>query len=244
MDPRKRLARTAGLYYLVVAVLGAFAHLVRTQIYVPGDATASTENIVANSSLVNLSFVADLVQATFLVFVVLTLHRLLHHMGRDVARAMVIFVTIAVAVTCLNMVHQLGALVVATDSTYPTAFGVQGSETLVLLLLELQHNGYLIAQIFFGLWLFPLGLLTYRSRMFPRLLAVLLMIASVGYLLDVALQFLAPGFAAAINPMLVTLFSVSEGAMLIFLLVWGVRTVPTSEHPMNKVQDLSPEHAL
>ncbi|MGC5584358.1 DUF4386 domain-containing protein [Ornithinimicrobium sp. W1665] len=229
MDSQKRLARTAGMYYLIVAVLGAFAHIVRAQVYVPGDAAASADNVVAKASLVNHSFVADLVQATFLVFVVMTLYRLLHHAGKNVARAMVIFVVIAVAIICLNMIHQLGALLVATDPAYAAAFGVQGSEALVLLLLDLQHFGYLVAQIFFGLWLFPLGLLAIRSGMFPRLLARLLMVASAGYLLDVLLQFLTPELADAVNPVLVTLFSVAEGSMLFYLLIRGVRTLRPAE---------------
>lgn len=232
MDSQKRLARTAGLYYLVVAVLGAFAHIVRARIYVPGDAAASLHNVVTNASLVNYSFVADLVQATFLVFTVMTLYRLLHHAGKNVARAMVIFVVIAVAIICLNMVHQLGALLVATEPGYAAAFGTQGSQAMVLLLLDLQHNGYLIAQIFFGLWLFPLGLLAIRSGMFPRLLGQLLMAASTAYLLDVALQFLAPELAATVNPVLVTLFSVSEGSMLLYLLIRGARTPRPADHAL------------
>ncbi len=47
------------------------------------------------------------------------------------------------------------------------AFGAAGSNALVLLLLDLQHYVFLIAQIFFGLWLIPLGSLVVRSGMFP-----------------------------------------------------------------------------
>lgn len=227
-----RLARTAGLYYLVVAVLGAFAHIVRVKVYVPGDAAATAAQVVANADLVRYSFVADLVQATFLVFVVMALYRLLHHVSKNVARAMVIFVVIAVAIICLNMVHQLGALLVATDPSYAAAFGVEGGEALVLLLLDLQHYGYLIAQIFFGLWLFPLGLLAWRSGMFPRPIAAVLMTASTCYLVDVVLQFLAPGLADAINPALVLLFSVAEGSLLVYLLVKGVKTVRPGDHAL------------
>jgi len=182
MQPTQRLARTAGLYYLVVAVLGAFAHIVRGQVYVPGDAVTTAAGVLENADLVRYSLVADLVQATFLVFVVLTLHRLLQHVGIQVARAMVLFVVIAVAITTLNLVNQLGALLVATDPSYAAAFGVDGAEALVMLLLDLQHHGYLIAQIFFGLWLFPLGLLAWRSGMFPRVIAALLVAASTSYL--------------------------------------------------------------
>ena len=164
--------------YLVVAIFGGFAQIVRVKVYVPGDAATTVENVVANASLVRMSFVADLVQATFFLFVVMALYRLLQHVNKSVARAMVIFVVVAVGITCLNMVHQLGALLVATDPSYAGAFGTEGSDALVLLLLDLQHSGYLIAQIFFGLWLFPLGLLAYRSGMFPRPLGVVLMLGT------------------------------------------------------------------
>ena len=222
MLPSQRLARTAGLYYLVVAVFGAFAHIVRVKVYVPGDAMTTTANVLENADLVRYSLVADLVQATFLLFVVMALHRLLQHVNTHVARAMVLFVVVAVAVTTLNMVNQLGALLVATDPSYAAAFGTDGAQSLVMLLLDLQHYGYLIAQIFFGLWLFPLGLLAWRSGMFPRVIAALLMTASTFYVVDVALVFLAPAAADAIDPALVVLFTVAEVSMLVFLLAKGV----------------------
>ncbi len=224
MSSTKQLARTAGLFYLVVAVLGAFAHIVRRAVYVPGDAAATADNVVANASLVRMSFVADLVQATFFLLVVMALHRLLRHVDRNMARAMVVFVVVAVGIICLNMAHQLGALLVATDSVYTSAFGPRSSDALVLLLLDLQHSGYLVAQIFFGLWLLPLGLLAYRSGMFPRLLGILLMAGSVAYLVDVLLQFLAPELAGAVNPLVVVLVTLSEVSMLGYLLAKGVKT--------------------
>lgn len=228
MNSPKRVARTAGLYYLIVAIFGGFAHIVRVNVYAPGDAATTAENVVANASLVRLSFVADLVQATFAVFLVMALHQLLQHVNKAVARAMVIFVVLQVGITCLNVVHQLGALVVATENSYASALGTDGSNALVLLLLDLQHSGYLVAQIFFGLWLFPLGLLAYRSGMFPRPLGVILMLACAAYLVDVPLQFLASGIADAINPVVVALVTISEVSMVGYLLIKGVKAVETS----------------
>ncbi len=228
MNSPKRLARTAGLYYLIVAIFGGFAHIVRVNVYAPGDATTTAENVVANASLVRMSFVADLVQATFAIFLVMALHQLLQHVNKAVARAMVIFVVLQVGITCLNMVHQLGAVVVATENSYASALGTDGANALVLLLLDLQHNGYLVAQIFFGLWLFPLGLLAYRSGMFPRPLGVILMLACTAYLVDVPLQFLASGIADAINPVVVALVILSEVSMVFYLLIKGIKTVKTS----------------
>jgi hypothetical protein len=232
MTSSVRLARTAGLYYLVVAICSGFAEIVRQNVYVPGDAVASAQNVVASADLVRLSFVADLVQATFAVFVVLALYRLLQHVHQGLARAMVVFVVIQVAITSLNMVHQLGALVVATNPSYASSFGPGGSDALVLLLLDLQHNGFLVAQIFFGLWLFPLGLLAYHSGMFPRPLGVLLMVATGAYLVDVAMKFLAADVADAVSQVvLVPIVVVAEVSMLVYLLVKGVRTPARASSP-------------
>jgi len=240
MTTPQHLARTAGVYYLVVAIFGGFAHAVRTQVYVPGDATATTDNVVAHADLVRLSFAADLVQATFAVFLVMALYRLLRHVQPSMARAMVVFVVLQVGITCLNLVHQFGALMVATQSSYSSAFGEEATDALVLLLMELQHNGYLVAQIFFGLWLFPLGLLAYRSGMFPRALGVLLMLATGAYVVDTALQFLAPDVADVVSgPVLIPVVIVAEVWMMAYLLIKGVRTpvadsVPASTQPADR----------
>lgn len=217
-----RLARRAGLLYLVVAVLGGFAHVVRLQVYEPGNAATTAANLVANASLVRLSFVADLLQNLVWLCLALVLHRLLAHAGRYLAGAMVIFVVVSAGIACLNLVHQLGALLVVTTPAYATALGPVGADGVALLLMNLQHDGYLIAQVTW-LWLFALGLLGYRSGMFPRPLALVLMLSTVCYLVDALLQFLALG-----REIPVAVFAVpetlSEVALLLYLLVKGVRT--------------------
>ena len=220
-----RLARTAGLLYLVVAIFGAFAQIVRVKVYEPGNAAATAANLASHASLVRLSFVADLIQAlVWLVFAVV-LYRLLAHAGRNTARAMVVFVVVSASITSLNMVHQLGALLVATNHSYVTALGADGSDALVLLLMDLQHYGYLIAQLTW-LWLFALGLLGYRSGMFPRWLSFLLMLGTVCYVIDALTQFLSPSFADTSAAIFVLPEIVCEVALLAYLLIKGVRTPP------------------
>lgn len=218
-----RLARMAGLLYLVVAVLGAFAQAVRVNVYQPGDAAGTAANLVANATLVRLSFTADVVQALFWVIMAVTLHRLFVHAGRSVARAMVVFVAVSAAIASLNMVNQLGALLVATNDSYRSAFGLAGSNALVLLLMDLHHYGYLIAQLGW-LWLFALGVLGYRSGMFPRWLSFLLMLGTVCYVADALTQFLAPSFADTSVVIFVGPEIICEVALLAYLLIKGVRT--------------------
>src|SRR3989441_11034817 len=88
---------------------------------------------------------------------------------------MLVLVALATGIICLNAVFQFEGLRVATDSSYAAAFGTAGSNALVLLLLDTQHYGTLIAQVFFGLWLVPLGYLAYKSAgLFPKWLGVVL----------------------------------------------------------------------
>jgi hypothetical protein len=93
----------------------------------------------------------------------------------------------------------------------------------VLLLLDIQHYGILAAQVFFGLWLAPLGYLAYKSGMFPKALGVVLVTATISYLLDVLAAFLVPDFATQIHPFLIIAPIIAEVWMLLYLLVKGVR---------------------
>jgi len=220
-----QLARTAGLLYLVVAIFGAFAQIVRVKVYAPGNAAATAANLVSHATLVRLSFVADLIQALVWLVLAVTLYRLLAHAGRNTARAMVVFVAVSASIASLNMVHQLGALLVATNHSYVTALGADGSQALVLLMMDLQHYGYLIAQLGW-LWLFALGLLGYRSGMFPRWLSFLLLLGTVCYVIDALTQFLSPSFADTSAAIFVLPETACEVALLAYLLIKGVRTPP------------------
>ena len=219
MDRTKRLARIAGVLYLVVAVVGGLAHLyVRGKVYVPGDAATTAAKVAANADLVRIGVLADLVAAAVFVMLALVLYVVLAPTGVALARAMLTFVAISAGMTSLNIVYQFAGLLVATEQSYA------GSDALVLLLFDLQHYGYLASQVFFGLWLAPLGILAYRSGMFPRALGVVLIAACVGYLIDTVLQFLAPSLANAVSIVTLVPPIVGEFWMLGYLLVKGVRT--------------------
>jgi hypothetical protein len=225
MTASKRLARIAGLLYLTVAISAGFAFAyVLGKVYAPGDAATTAANVLANADLVRFGVVADLLQATVSVFVGMTLYRLLQHVSRHAAAAMVLLIAIASAIMCLNDVFQIAAVLVATDNSYVAAFGAAGARALVLLLLDLQHYGFLMAQVFFGLWLLPMGYLAYRSGMFPRVLGVLLVVGGVSYLVNLLTLLLVPSFGAQIAGFLSIPPTIAEVSMVLYLLIVGVKT--------------------
>ena len=222
----KRLARIAGIFYLIVGITGGFAEgFVDPKIYVAGNAAATAGNVLANQGLVRMSVVSHLVDAVFFVLTAMALYILLEHVHKSMARAMLVFVAVAVGIITLNAVFQFEGLQVATNASYVTAFGAAGSNALVLLLLDIQHYGTLTAQVFFGLWLAPLGYLAYKSGLFPKALGVTLVAATVCYLVHLITAFLVPGFHEQIQPFIVIVPTIAEIWMVLYLLVVGVKTV-------------------
>jgi hypothetical protein len=221
----KRLARVAGVLYLFVGIFGGFSEgFVDPKMYVAGNAAASTSNVLANPELVRLSVVAHLLDGTFFVFTAMALYILLKHVNKSVARAMLILVALAAGIICLNAVFQFEALRVATGAVDFSSLGQAGSNAVVLLLLDMQHYGTLIAQVFFGLWLIPLGYLASKSGMFAKWLGIILIAGGLCYLVDLLAAFLAPGFGQSIHPIVVIPSAVAEISMVIYLLVVGVKT--------------------
>jgi hypothetical protein len=230
MTSPKRLARIAGVLYLLNGCLAGFAFgYVLTKVYIPGHAATTAANVVANQGLVRLGVLADLFQATEWVFLAMALYLLLKHVQRSAAGAMVVIVAIGSAITCLNDVFQLESVRVATDGSSVAALGAAGSSALVLLLLDIHHYGFLVAQIFFGLWLVPLGYLAYRSTMFPRALGVTLIVGGACYLIGLVAVFLSPEFGEKINTLVTIPSTIAEVSMLVYLIVIGVRTPKTWE---------------
>lgn len=222
----KRLARIAGVLYLFVAIFGGFSEgFVDQKMYVAGNAAATAGNVVANIGLVRLGVVSHLLDSAFFIFTALTLYILLKHVHQSAARAMVVLVALAAGIICLNAVFQFEGLRVATDSTYVAAFGLAGSNALVLLLLDTQHYGTLAAQVFFGLWLVPMGYLAYKSAgLFPKWLGVLVIVGGVCYLADLLALFLVPDFGKQIHTFVgVIPTAIAEVSLLLYLLVVGVK---------------------
>src|SRR5258705_5244701 len=157
MNSPKRLARLAGVFYLMVAITGGFSEgFVDLKMRVAGNAAATAANVLAGPGLVRLSVVSHLLDATFFMLTAMVLYFLLRHAHEGVARAMLVFVVLAAGIIALNAVFQFEALQVATNGNYTAAFGAAGSNAIVVLLLGIQHFRTLSAQVFLRPWLPPL----------------------------------------------------------------------------------------
>jgi hypothetical protein len=228
----KRLARIAGVLYLLVGIFGGFAQgFVYPRMYVAGDAAATAGNLMANAGLVRLGVVADFFDNTIWVFLALILYQLLKQVNKGAARAMVVLVAIGASVTLLNAVFEFESLRIATGAVNLGSFGVAGSNAMALLLTDAHHYGLLIASIFFGLWLVPLGYLACKSGWFPRALGVGLIVGGACYLVDTLAAFLLPDVAKAVSGYITIPSAIAEVSMVVYLIVIGVK-MPEADKPI------------
>lgn len=207
------LARVTGLVGIVVLASGSFAGFVASRLVVRDDVVATAGNILASETLFRLGLVGSLVMMIAFIFYGLLLYRLLRPVNKGLARIMIALVLASVPLYMLNQINQFAALPLAADGLYEQ----------VELFLELHRVGNLIAAIFFGLWLFPLGLLVFRSGYLPRFLGVLLILGTPGYLVAFVQGFLFPGSEGTLwtNPFLLVTHA-SELALMLWLLVKGL----------------------
>lgn len=227
-----KTARVAGLLYLILLPLGIFGMYVTSSLAVPGDAATIASNIVASESLFRLSIVTALVVQVVNIFVVLLLYRLLEPVNKNMAVLMVIFLLVGVPIAMLNELNHLVALQLLSGVGYLAPFTHQQLQALALQFLDLHKLGLSIAGIFWGLWLFPMGYLVFRSGFLPRILGVLLMIGCLGYLIDSFAAFLLPN--SGVSVAMLTFWG--EVLLPLWLLIKGVNVEKWNEQ-RTKVQD-------
>jgi hypothetical protein len=212
-------ARLAGFLYLFANLFAPF-----TLVYLParfivrGDAAATASNVLASASLFRLGIGLSLFTFIAQIFLALALYQLLKVVNKNMAALMVIFALTAVPIAMLNELLQLAVLRLLSGAGYLAAFSPDQLNAAALLLLGLHGQGYEIAQIFWGLWLFPMGYLVFKSGFLPRILGILLIIAGVGYVVQSFAAFVWPSLQLDI----IFVTGWGELLLLLWLLIKGV----------------------
>ncbi|MGH9793668.1 MAG: DUF4386 domain-containing protein [Candidatus Acidiferrales bacterium] len=225
----KKAARVAGILYLFVVVTAAFSvTYVPSKLIVRGNTAATVHNIHASQSLYRLGIASGLISATIFIFLALALYRLLKGVNQRHAALMVILVLIQVPITFLNAVNHLAALTLLRGADFLSAFDKPQRDALAMLFLNLHDQGIIVAQIFWGLWLFPFGSLVYRSEFLPRILGAWLIINGIAYLALSFTGLLLPQFYTAVfNSALPA--ALGQMAMMLWLLIVGAKDQPLGD---------------
>jgi hypothetical protein len=209
-------ARIAGILYFMLLPFALI--YVPSVLIVRGNAAATAQNVIASETLFRLGIVASLIAAIINLLVDLALYQLLKVVHKTMAWLMVIFVIVGVPIVMLNELNQLAVPLILSNADYLQEFTTGQLQALGLLLLNIYKQGLNIAQIFWGLWLFPMGYLVFKSGFLPKILGVLLIIGCFGYVIQSIAAFLALDFRVNL------IFYTSWGELLLplWLLIKGV----------------------
>src|SRR5262249_37063401 len=119
------------------------------------------------------------------------------------------------------------ALIVVSGSDFLSVFDVRQLDALAYILMRLHSRAILVAEIFWGLWLIPFGILVIQSRFIPRVLGYLLFLAALGYLASSVTFLLFPGYGLVVYKFASQL-QFCELPIIFWLLIWGAKPSPTS----------------
>ena len=222
MSSTRNPGRVAGFLYLLLLAAPLRLIYIPSKLFVHGNATATANNIAAHELLFRLGIVADLFCGTILIFLALALYRLLKGVNQNQAVLMVILGGVMPAVIdFLNVLNDAAALVLVRGADFLSAFEKPQRDALALLFLRLHHQELVAAEILWGLWLFPLAILVYRSGFLPRFIGVWLIINGFAYLAMSFTGLLLPqyedmvsniAFPALLGEMVLMLWLVIKGA--------------------------------
>jgi len=223
MNTIKKQAHIAGVLYILASITAVFAWVyVSGKIFVCDDATATANNIRASETLLRLGIASELTGSIIFIFVVLALYRLFKPVSEKHAMAMAILLLISTPISLLSVLGELAALIVASGANFLSTFDQHQLDSLSYLFFRLHGQALVVAQIFWGLWLFPFGVLVVRSHFMPRFLGYLLWIAAFGYLANSAVALLSPASRQAIAQFADPL-QMAELPIIFWLLIWGAR---------------------
>ncbi len=227
MNLVKNPGRNAGALYVVSSVVGIFGLIyVPNRLIVDGNAAETARNIVASETLFRLGISAHLIGEALFVFVVLALYDLFKPVNQRQALYMLTLILMAIPIAFLNELNAIAALVLVRGSDFLSVIEQSQRNALATFFLKLHGYGFDIAGIFWGLWLFPLGLLVYRSGFLPRILGLALMVNSFAFPINSFTSLILPRYEELVSRW-TRPFHFGEQLFMLWLLIMGA--IPGTE---------------
>ena len=229
MNFTKNRGRFAGLLYVLASIPGFFALIyVPNKLIVHGNATATAHNIAASETLFRLGIAADLIGQALFVFVALALYDLLKGVNQRHALQMLILILASIPIAFLNELNALAAVVLVRGADFMSLFDKPQRDALAMLFLKLHGYGFDVAGIFWGLWLFPLGLLVYRSGFIPRILGIALMANCITFPANSLTSLVLPQYEAIVSRWMSPL-QFGELLFMLWLVARGAEPKPLAD---------------
>jgi hypothetical protein len=220
MNSINKTARIAGILYFMYIVTSIIGNEFGR--FVSVDALATVNHIMAHESLFRIGFVISLFSVVFFLLAAWYLYVLLKPVNKNIALLFLLLNLGGFAIWCFSMLNLFASLLLLSAADYLKVFQPDQLQALAMLFVNLYKNGYIVAQIPYGFWLFPLGYLVFKSKFLPKILGILLIADGFGLLIYVSQRFLLPGYEVISYPCMVVSF-IAELSLTLWLLIKGVK---------------------
>jgi hypothetical protein len=210
----------AGFHYFMYFVTTIIANLFGRFVFV--DAPVTVNNIMAHESLFRIGFVISLFSVVFFLLAAWYLYVLLKPVNKNIALLFLLLNLGGFAIWCFSTLNLFAGLLLLSGADYLKVFQPDQLQAQAMLFINLRKNGAIIAQIPYGIWLFPLGYLVFKSGFLPKILGILLIVDCFGLLISVFQWFLLPGYEVISYPFLAVSF-IAELSLTLWLLIMGAK---------------------
>lgn len=219
-QPQKELVTTAritGVWYLMLAVTGMVGFLaLHPRIYVSGDPAKTLSNILEFETLARLRLVFELLIVGSQALAAVWFYKLFHEIRHTAAWALAAWGIVNAVAILISAMAMGGALEVATS-----AQAMNEKLILTQLFQQFIKHAWGVGNLFFGLWLIPMGYIVVSSQRMPIWLGRILILGGVGYILSAFIGYM--GLKESWVGMLTIPATVGELWMISYLLIFGIR---------------------
>ena len=232
MEPSKKTARIAGIFYLIVVITGIISlGYIPKQLIVWEDKVATFNNILKNENLFRLGIFSSVICYLAFIFLPLVLRELFKTVNKFVANVMVVSVLVSIPISFFNLYNKYLILDMIHRESYLKMYDESQLQSLVMFHLNQYEYGIFIATFFWGLWLFPFGYLVYKSGFIPKIFGILLMLGCFGYIVNFSGNTLFSNYQEwGMSKVIGKIPSVAEIGICFWLLVFGVKNSKKIEY--------------
>jgi len=220
MNSINKTARIAGFLYFMYIVTSFIANIFGRFVFV--DAPVTVNHIMAHESQFRIGFVISLFSYVLFLLAAWYLYVLLKPVDKNIGLLFLLLNLGGFAILVLSHLNLFSSLLLLSGADYLKVFQPDQLQAQAILFVNLYKTGSTIAQIPYGIWLFPLGYLVFKSGFLPKILGILLIADCFGLLIYVCQRFLLPGYVVISYPCLVISF-IAEISLSLWLFIKGVK---------------------
>jgi hypothetical protein len=224
MDSIKKKAKVAGRLYLLISIPAGFCLTSGSAAFiVRNDAAATAQKIRPSELLFRACLTMEIAGAIGFLFVALALYNVFEGFSKPLASLMVTLWAVSIPISCLNVLNKVAVLHILNGTNAPAGFDPQHINALLMLFLDMHRYGIILAQIFWGLWLFPLGILIFKSRYLPRIIGILLVAACCAYVASSLTYLLMPIYGDRVSNVAMFFGGLGELPLMLWLIMKGAK---------------------